>query len=214
MARLLIILLLVVVSPLVRAQDDPFPVLAGQVCACLQRITTEPPTVFARQCLRTVARENHRVLIRAYGRNFNAGFSPDLDALATDLAHYLASDCPFVQTLYRPEGELEQRWSDRPGDAVSATKQGASYAKNPPPDPETLILAERPRETIVAGTITALGKKEVGLLTADGATVNVLVPARLRRSTALAVGASVQLVCRREWRTGEERVVLVLAEIR
>lgn len=184
--------------------------LAAEVCACMEGITDEVARTFARRCLRLAGLNNRRVLSKAFNRGFIPERAADLDALAEYLTPPLAKDCPILQTLYAPGREPERRWSDQP--LSNPTDDRLRYPKQPPPDPAETIVGERAAETYVEGTVETVGSKILSVRTADGRRTAVHLPPARRRTRQINPGQSVRLRCRREWRTAEAKIILILLE--
>ena len=206
MARLTLLVLLLS-SVTLSAQDDFLRGLARDVCNCLDGRTTE---AIATDCLKTVATDEAKAIRRRY--EIDVSFALQRSILAELMLDYLLSECPLLQTIRPDQEENEFRWADRLRSRETPARKFIAD-KRPPPD-TTIITSEPPLVWRATGTLLVQpGSKGLRLLTRNGEELNFEFPIAVARKKDFDAGDEVSLVYRREWRPGEGRIVLVVTGI-
>jgi len=171
-------------------QDEFLEALSVEVCNCLDGKTSE---AVALNCFENLATSKSKTIQKRYD--------------------YLMSGCPLLKTVRLENDENEFRWADSRRLDESSTPQFMAR-KGPPADTSQVITSEPPLVWRAQGTLLAQpGSKGLRLLTDKKRELSFELPSAVARRRDFDRGDEVSLTYRREWRTREGRLVLVVTEI-
>lgn len=207
MIRLLLPLLLLS-SPELSGQDAFLQVLSREVCSCLDGKTSE---AVAQDCLEALTVSQAKTIRKRY--DLDASIPAQRDQLTELMLDYLLSECPLLKTIRIKSEENEFRWADGQRNDEASVQQFTAR-KGPPADTSGTFTSEPPSVWRASGTLLAQpGSKGLRLLTVEKKELSFELPSSVARRRDFDPGDEISLTYRREWRPGEDRVVLVVTGI-
>lgn len=192
-------------------QAELYEEVASDICQCLGKSDESGGPNRAMECMTasigTYRQELRQVLDLSGSQRISR------NQLTEVLLEPLVENCPLLETLFPMIEEVEYRWSDNP---VSASGARIVTAKFPKADPKETTTTEAPAQWRASGRLlTRAGGGTLRLEMDSGEIWQFELPGRVARGKKLVVGEPLDILYRREWRTTDERgvVVKVVTEI-